>query len=373
MGIYLSAIKLNCKKPTHTTLLNWIHKVGFHELNKKKEKANDWIIILDESIQLGRDKVLLIYGIREANIDFTRPLHFEDLVPLREITSTQWTGEKVKDVVIDVKNELSNIKYAVGDYGSQIKKALRLSCIPHVHDLTHKIALILEKKFKNHSLYANLIDKMTDMRKRHAQTKIAYLIPPRQRRISRYQNIKIISDWCEKTLILIQGDRQIDPDAYKQLKWLLDYELFIKELSALNKTINQIEKVLKHRGLSSESKNECENILENINSEMGLYFKAEFKKYIQEMELLVPGHRKILITSDIIESAFGKYKNYTSSNPMAGMTNLILCLSAFTAVLTEQNIKEALENTTINDIKVWTKKFVGKTLLQKRREAFCPT
>lgn len=373
MGVYLSAIKSNCKKPTHTTLLNWIHKVGYHELNKKKEKANDWIIILDESIQLGQDKVLLIYGIRESNIDFTRPLQFQDLVPLREITSTRWTGETVRDVVLDVKKELSDIKYAVGDYGGEIKKALRLSCVPHIHDLTHKIALILEKKFKNYSLYADVIDKMTDMRKRHAQTKIAYLIPPRQRRKSRYQNIKIISDWCEKTLALIQSDREIEPDAYNQLKWLLDYKSFIKDLSLLNKTINQIEKNLKHRGLSTESKKECNNILANINSEMGLYFKDEFKKYINEMELLVPDCKKILITSDIIESAFGKYKNYTSSNPMAGMTNLILCLSAFTASLTEQNVKEALENTTINDIKVWTKKFVGKTLLQKRREAFCLT
>jgi len=83
-------------------------------------------------------------------------------------------------------------------------------------------------------------------------------------------------------------------------------------------------------------------------------------------------NKKILISSDIIESAFGKYKNYVSLNPMAGVTNLILCISAFTASLTNNDIKKALESTTIYDIKEWTRKFIGKTLLQKRRDAFCP-
>ena len=371
MGVYLSALKLNYKKPTHTTLLNWIHKIGYHELNKKKEKANDWIIILDESIQLGQDKILLIYGIREEKIDFTRPLQFQDLLPLREISKTKWTGEIIRDVILDLQNELSGIKYAVGDYGSQIKKALKLSHILHIHDLTHKIALILEKKFQKFSLYSDLIDNMSDMRMKYAQTKIAYLIPPKQRKKSRYQNIKIISDWCEKTLNLIQSNRQIDPDVYDKLKWLLNYQGFIRDLSVLNKTINQIEKTLKYKGLSAKSKIECYKILSKLHSEMGIYFRNEFIKYIKDMESICPTDEKVLITSDIIESAFGKYKNYISLNPMAGVTNLILCLSAFTASLSEKNIKTALENTTINDIKVWTQKFVGKTLLQKRKEAFC--
>ncbi len=55
---------------------------------------------------------------------------------------------------------------------------------------------------------------------------------------------------------------------------------------------------------------------------------------------------------------------------MAGVTSLILCLSAFTSTLSEETTKKALESTTINDIKRWSLNLIGKTVFQKRREAF---
>ena len=98
--------------------------------------------------------------------------------------------------------------------------------------------------------------------------------------------------------------------------------------------------------------------------------KTQLKMYFKELEGKNINAEKLLITSDIIESSFGKYKNYVNQNPMAGITNLILSLSAFTSTLNEEDIKKALENTIIYDVKEWTKRNIGKTLFQKRKEAF---
>ncbi len=84
----------------------------------------------------------------------------------------------------------------------------------------------------------------------------------------------------------------------------------------------------------------------------------------------MPTRNKILCTSDILESSFGKYKNYISDNPMAGITNLALCISAFTSSLSEDELKESLENTTMKDIEKWTDENIGTTLLKKRRSVF---
>ena len=75
-----------------------------------------------------------------------------------------------------------------------------------------------------------------------------------------------------------------------------------------------------------------------------------------------------MCTSDILESAFGKYKNYVSGNPMAGMTDLALCIAAFTCSLTPQEIQAALEHTTLNDVNAWADRHIGSTVLKKRRE-----
>lgn len=370
-GIYINSLNLKCKQPTHTTLLNWVHKIGYYELKRKKEEAEDWIIIIDESIQLGQDKVLVIFGILEKNIDFTRPLQFQDLVALKEISKTKWTGEDIRDVIFDLKKELGKIKYAVGDYGSELKKGLSLAEIPHIHDLTHKIALFLEKKYQNDAAYMELIRKMSEMRIKYSQTVKAHIIPPKQRKKSRYQNIKIISDWCMKSLKYIDESSEVEKEIYECLKWLIEYRSFIYELSELNQKINKIEELLKHNGFTKDIKNECLNELDSLKSEIGMDFKNYLIGYFSETEMLLPNNEKILISSDIIESAFGKYKNYLSSNSMAGVTNLILCISAFTAKLTKESIKEALEKTTIKDVQEWTREFVGKTLLQKRKEILC--
>ncbi len=312
---------------------------------------------------------MVIFGIKESNINFTRPLKFQDLVPLKEICKQKWNGEIIKDVLLDLENEIGKIKYAVGNYGCDLKKGLRLSNIPHVHDVTHKIALILEKLLTDNYVYSELTKRMTEMRCNFAQSDIAYILPPKQRKKSRYQNIKIVSDWCKKALNFIESDMEKLEKIINNLEWIVSYKSFIGDLSEISEAICGIGKVLKVNGLSNLSLNKCISILNNVNSKLGIKIKDQILEYLKATLEMLPESEKILITSDIIESAFGKYKNYVSSNPMAGITNLVLSIAAFTSSLTEDEVREAFEKIRKTDIKRWTDKFIGKTLIQKRREA----
>lgn len=368
--IFMELNIIPSKVPTHTTIINWIHKIGYYELTKQKEKADDWIIILDESIQLGQEKILVIYGIREKNIDFTRPLKFCDLVPLRIIVKRKWTGEIIKKELQKLMLELKTIKCAVADFGSDIRKGLRLSKIPHVHDLTHKIALVLQKIYKDDKKYDEVTKKMSEMRTLYSQTKNAYIIPPKQRKKSRYQNIKIISDYCMKSLNYIQSDKNVDREIYDKLKWLIKYKAFIKDLSLINEMICKLEKELKYNGLSNTTLKKSITILSTLRTKRGKIIKTEITSFLHETQNLLKYTNKMLITSDIIESAFGKYKNYVSLNPMAGVTNLILSLAAFTFSFDCNKIGDIFENVKTEDIKKWTKKNIGTTILKNRKLMF---
>ena len=164
----------------------------------------------------------------------------------------------------------------------------------------------------------------------------------------------IFQDGASKHFSTMNKDKEVKK--CEQLSWILEYKDFILSLSELNELICKIEKILKTNGFSEKSWKEC--FKEALQNE-------RMKEYVREKK-----HQRV-ITSDIIESSFGKYKNYVSQNPMAGITNLILSISAFTSSLGEEEIKTALENTVINDVKEWTKKTIGKSLFQKRREAYC--
>lgn len=93
MNIYFDC---SFRTPSHSTVLLWVKKYGLYQLSKERQKADDWVIILDESVQFGQNKLLLIYGIRQSNIDFTRPLVYEDLLPMVLMSRSSWTGDGIK-------------------------------------------------------------------------------------------------------------------------------------------------------------------------------------------------------------------------------------------------------------------------------------
>jgi len=107
--------------PSHVTIENWVLKVGYYELTRPKERADDWIILLDHSIQFGHEKIFVILGIREKDfLKLNRPLQYTDLEPLLELPMSKSNGEIVASEIEKLKDELGNIIYAVGDYGSDI-------------------------------------------------------------------------------------------------------------------------------------------------------------------------------------------------------------------------------------------------------------
>lgn len=45
--------------PSFSTIMLWIKKIGYYQLQSVKENADDWIIIFDESIGIGQEKLLV--------------------------------------------------------------------------------------------------------------------------------------------------------------------------------------------------------------------------------------------------------------------------------------------------------------------------
>jgi hypothetical protein len=223
MVIMVMYINSFTKTPHHTSVAIWVQKIGYYELTRPKASSDDWILILDESIQIGTEKLLVILGIRIAEIDFNRPLTYQDLTPLKAISKSRWNSELIADQLNELKATLGTIVYAVGDYGSYIKKGLQSAQIAHLYDITHKIASILKKIYRKDERFQSFTQEMAKMRTNCFQTAYAYLIPPRQRQKSRYQNVGIISNWGMNILHYLQK-HPADQAIADKLSWVVEYQ-----------------------------------------------------------------------------------------------------------------------------------------------------
>lgn len=357
--------------PTAPTLMNWIKKIGYYELTKEKEKSDDWIILLDHSIQLGREKVFVVLGIQADKIEYGRALNYADLEPMLLVIKEKWDGQAICNYLTTLQERIGNIIYAIGDYGSDIKKGLELAGVPHVRDLTHELASIIEKLYKKDPDYVSLTKKMGEIRMKLGQTESAYAMPPNQRQKSRFLNIGPISTWARDILNAVETGKiqTLGKRMREQVEWIESKKAFIEELSVINTVKSKIEKLLKTQGLNEKTIENCIQFSSGLIGEKGKIFAGEISKYLKSTFSLSKKERMIC-SSDILESAFGKYKNYLSKNPMACVTDLVLCIPAFTCKLTEENIKEALETVKIKQLQKWKQDNICKTLLSKRKELF---
>jgi hypothetical protein len=309
----------------------------------------------------------VIYGIRESNLPLDRAIRFTDLVPMLIKVNTNWNGENIKEAIRALKEKIGEVIYAVCDHGSDIKKALRLAGIKHIHDITHHAALILKKIYLINDDFMGLTKAMAEMRSKKIQTPLAHICPPNQRSKSRFQNIHVISRWGMNCLKLLKGKKSKEKD---ELKWVKKYKNLIIELDSITKVLGEIFHIVKNKGLNESTINECKVILKKVKGKNGKIFRTQMIEYFKICMTTVKAKENLLCTSDIIESSFGKMKNIVSQNKMAGITDLSLCMSSFTCDLSDEFIKEALENTTVNDVAKWAANNIGVTLFKKRNLAF---
>jgi hypothetical protein len=369
IGIYILYMGLNMKEPSYSSILIWTKKVGLFQLEIQKDQADDWIIILDESIEFGHDKLLVIYGISSKKVNYESALNYQDLIPLTIVSGDSWTGALIEKEIEKIERDHGKIIYAVADGGNAIRKALRLKQIPHIYDITHKFAWFLKEIYKEEEEFKCYIKIMAKMRGTLALSNISHVLPPNQRFHSRYMNLDILSDWGLKVLNYLDLGKT-NERAFKELIWVKDYEMFIKELAEVNSVLAKIKALLKIQSMSIENVEKTKSILQgmktkNLRTER---FKNYIAQFLEEQLALLPEQKKIVCTSDIIESAFGKYKNYISNNPMVGITNLALVMAAFTAKLDTNKVMNAMEKVKVKDLKQWSEKNIGETNLQKRKK-----
>ena len=363
-------LSLELSSPSFSTTKLWVKKVGYAKLTSPKEKADDWILILDESIGIGQEKVLVILGIRRSNINFARPLKLQDMEPLLVKSSEKWTGHDIGQELKIIKEKLGRVIYAVTDGGSSLKLGLKNAGINWVYDITHAIAIFLDRIYRNDAVFKDFTHNAGQMRFKLCCSKSAHLIPPNQRSKSRFLNIDILSKWAIKALGAYHSNK-LSNEEKKQLEWIKEIECFVKEMDLLISKIQEISIVLKNEGLSKKSKRKCIELLKNFKEGRLLKFKKQMIKYLNENTVQIIKYKeKLLCCSDVIESTFGKYKNELSKNPMCGITDLVLIIPAFTAKLTPEWIKEAIDSCTVKDIQNWNKENLCASLLTKRKAVY---
>lgn len=151
-----------------------------------------------------------------------------------------------------------------------------------------------------------------------------------------------------------------------------DYRELIQDLSSMLDMLHDIEKTVKHCGLSLAIVREIEQNFKDYEfkgDKSRLVYEQVLDYLKDEVSKFADPESFYLASSDIEESVFGKYK-YKLAERTGGIYSSVLILSALCSNFEIEHIKAACEKYSLEEVNDFFKEMAGKSLQAKRRLAF---
>lgn len=377
--------------PHYSTIRRWVERIGFYELNREKEKREDWIYIMDLTLELGREKALVIYGIPEDSwqkivSEERRCLtHTDGEILAIEITESA-TSEWIQQTLASLTQTVGIPRQIIADQGSNLKKGIQLyqesnPQVIYTYDVTHGMANLLKKELFSDEHFQLFCSDCHRSRQQLKQTELAFLAPPSQRSQCRYFNLERLVDWARNLLncpldifpeLLPSIDsKKLEQRLKEKLAWLGRYQEQIPLWMMMLEMTRTLEKQLKIFGLNRQSLTQFSQKLSQLEiSEILEPFQQKIFTYLKKEIELIQDDRTILATSDILESIFGKYKHFSQRCPLSDLRSMLLTIPLSTMKLTRDVIKQALETVREIDLSQWVNEIFGQSMLSKRQTLF---
>lgn len=97
-------------------------------------------------------------------------------------------------------------------------------------------------------------------------------------------------------------------------------------------------------------------------------FYQQILDYVVTQSRQISNKKTLLATSDVVESLFGKYKQFSGRCPICLMGQMLLTISLSTMNLTTDVIQNALETVRFVDVKNWLVQVLGQSMMLSKRK-----
>lgn len=373
------------RTPSINSGKSWMLKLGYYNLTKTQEIANDWIYIIDHSIQIGKEKLLLIIGIRAKDLPKDRALKYEDteIIDLQPVEKS--TGEIVYEQIKEASKKTGTPKTIVSDMGSDIKLGVKKFQeespeTKSVYDLKHKIALIIKKILESNDEWSEFKRFANTIVRKLQNTTIAGYRPPKQKEKARYMNIEDLVRWGNQILIKyenLQKTKLKTEDEIKLESIIVDIAKFEKSIEAWSEMVTVFQLIERFMNIHNLQNNSYEKFhelhgekLRKLKTDKARGLATQILSFIKEQQEVCNEGERLLHSSQLIESLFGKLKFLEKEQSKSSFTNLILSVGAMVSKNTPTVVKEALEKVTNKMIDKWSNEKIGTTIQAQRKELY---
>ena len=112
------------------------------------------------------------------------------------------------------------------------------------------------------------------------------------------------------------------------------------------------------------------NELAKLKTDEGKELSEQILNFIKEQQKVCKENERLLHSSQILESLFGKFKFIEKEQSKSSFTSLILSIGAIVSKTTTDILKKALETVNIDTINKWCEEIIGTTTQAQKKELY---
>jgi len=364
--------------PCWTVIQNWVLRFGLYKLEKALPKRDDWIYILDHTVEFGNKKCLVVLAVSLELFRMQKhKLTHQDMEVAAIKVSDCSTGDDIAAILENISSESGAPVQIVSDGAYNLKKGINQfrekltkdGITPPVktYDITHKAALLLKHLLQNNDRWTSFCREVGRTKTRVLQTDFIAYAPKKSKDKARWLNLDSHVDWALNIQRLLP--EQLDNASIESEKfndyfgWVTEYEKEICEWHTWLEIINEAKNEVKQNGLSKKTHTLFKRRLKfKSKSKSALKIKRDLVQFFKDESSTLTDNNTWLGTSDIIESIFGKYKQFSAKTPLKEVGKSVLTIPVFTSRVTFSDVKIAMETISDKTLKKWINDNIGQSL-----------
>jgi len=369
--------------PSRTTIRNWLQRLGVDELKQPFDCQGSLVIMADHSSQIGPEKVLLVLGVNAAAMPAPgKALTHEHVRVLAVQPGDSWKTADMQREYEALADRHGTPRAVLVDGAVELREGAeslkkRRADVLVLRDFKHYAANVVKSLIGKDERFQEVSGKIGATRSAIQQTELAHLSPPGPKPKARFMNLAHTLSWLSLILWLLRHPQAkarhgiSDERMRAKLGWVAEYAEEIAVWQECQDVVSTSVTFINQQGLFRGASEQLHAV---IGAELKHGTSQELARrliaFVAESEVSLREGERLPMSTEILESSFGLYKQLEGQHAKSGFTSLLACLPVLLKPTTPEGVRAAFARTSAEDVAAWTQKHFPSTVTSRRHAAY---
>lgn len=374
---------LKQKTPSRTSIRNWLQRLGIAKMTEPLGDDEDLVIMADHSNQIGTEKVLAVLGVKTSALPQPGQALQQQHVRVLEVKpGTSWKTDDMQREYESLADRYGTPRAVLVDGATELREGAK--CLENrradtivLRDFKHKAANVLKSVLGNDERFQEVTSQIGKTRSAIQQTELAHLTPPSARPKARFMNLAATIRWMTLIVWLLKNPDAAgragisDERLQEKLGWVADYADDIAAWQECQEVVSTsvtfINEQYLYQGASADLQRAIGDSLRHAKSRT---IAQRLIDFVRDSEQQLRDGERVPLSTEILESAFGLYKQLEGQQSRSGFTSLLACFPALLAPTTPAEIASSFARVAKHDVDAWSQEHFGSTITSRRQAAY---